>query len=80
MTAANIAQVNLSLWDRPSPATRIAGFGPVRSVDVPEATSGLQRVLPVAGHAPTHADRHQAVDGPREMCGLERQLYEVLLP
>jgi hypothetical protein len=33
----------------------------------------------VVGRGPTNADWHRAVAGPRERCGLERQLYEVLL-
>lgn len=40
--------------------------------------AAAQRLEPVTARAPTHADWHQAVVGPREMCGLERQLYEVL--
>ena len=38
----------------------------------------MQRLEPVAGRGPTHADWHQAVIGPRDRCKFVCQLYEVL--
>jgi len=57
----------ISLMERVFPTVTAAG-----SMD------RVARLEAVAGRGPTHADWHQAVDGLREKCGLEGQLYEAL--